>query len=233
MEAIDNASSDTTHATFMATSHDHYVQNITSAIAQCFLLYRYYELSRSIIFTALVIVMIVAQLAAGFTIGIDYLVHPRFGSPVAAMARPIWFCVAAAIDLFIPILLIYELRQIKTTHSSMQSFIRRLIVNFASSGCVVALAEILVLCLFWTGPHLILLGCNVVAPCYGITVLVNLFVCQSKTHSAATGMQTKTVNTDSAQLYGSTPRRLTDIQESSEGTGNQSTDYNSPWTEKS
>jgi len=213
-------------------------KNITGTVCQCFLAYRYYGLSRSIFITVSIVLVVIIHLGAGFTIAIDYLVHPQFNQPIPAHARPIWFCIAAALDIVIPMLLIYELRQIKTIYSTTRSFIHRLIVNAASSGCVPALVEIFVLVLFWTQPHLILLGCNFVAPCYGITVLINLFICQSKVPSAA-AMQTKTANLttlDSVQLDVPTHRgRLGDIQESSETSGIQSTDCSltqSPGSEK-
>jgi len=208
-------------------------KNITGVIAQCFLVYRYYGLSRSIFITALVVLVIVVSAGAGLTFGIDYLVHPQFGSPIAAMARPISFCINAAIDLIIPLLLIYELRKIKPIYSSTQSFIRRLMVNAASSGCCVALAEILVLVFLWTQPQIILLGCYILAPLYGITVLVNLFVCRS----SVPAMQTKTANLttlDSVQIPGSIDPL--DYYGNLDGTGNQSMDCsatNSPWSEKS
>jgi len=219
-------------------------KNIASTLEQCFLLYRYYGLSRSIFWTALVLLTIVVHLGAGFTIAIDFLVHPTFGYPIGNMARTISFCVNAAIDIVIPILLIWELRGIGAVYSSTQSLVQRLIVNAASSGCCVALAEIFILVLFWTQPHLLLLGCNILGPFYGITVLVNLFVCQSGV-PATTAMQTKTANLttlDSVEVYGSIdPLRfhghLRDIKEPSDGTGNQSSDYgvttaNSPLSEK-
>jgi len=124
--------------------------------------------------------MIVVHDAAGLAIAIDTIVHPEFGHPLISLAMTIAFSVSAAIDIFIPMLLIWELRKIKTTRPDMQSLIRRVIVNAVSSGCCVALAEVFLLILFWTHSPYELLGCSTLAPFYPITVLANLFVCQRR-----------------------------------------------------
>jgi len=91
-------------------------------------------------------------------------------------------------DILIPILLIWELRKLETTYTSTQSVIRRIIVNFASSGCIVAIAEIFALIIFLTDYKIVLLGCAILSPFYGITVLVNIFVCQRRiARTAKTG----------------------------------------------
>jgi len=145
------------------------------------------------------------------------------------MAHTVSFSLGAAIDILIPILLIWELRKIKTTYTHTQSFIRRIIVNAASSGCCVALAEIFSLILFWAQYSVVLLGCAIVGPFYGITVLVNLFVCQ-RTLANTNTMPTKTANLttlDSVQLQGSFRDHLGQTKGSihTDGTADRSDSY--------
>jgi hypothetical protein len=178
-----------------------------------------------------VVFAILVHFASGLVVGIESLVHPAFTNEVGIMAHTVSFSLGAALDILIPILLIWELRKIKTTYTHTQSFIRRIIVNAASSGCVVALAEIFSLTLFWTQYSVVLLGCAIVGPFYGITVLVNLFVCQRSVAGPNT-TPTKTGNLttlDSVHIQGSfDPHHFRDhlsySKETSEGSGDRSTD---------
>jgi len=151
-----------------------------------FLIYRYYGLSRSKFWTGLVIFLIILHLASGLAVGVDLLAHPEFGRPIVVLANTVSYCVGAFMDILIPILLIWELRKLETTYTSTQSVIRRIIVNFASSGCIVAFAEVFTLLIFLLDYKIVLLGCAILSPFYGITVLVNIFVCQRRISAART-----------------------------------------------
>jgi len=174
---------------------------IAATLEQCFLVYRYYGLSRAMLMTAFVLLMIIAHAASGTTVAVSMIVHPEFGHRLVALASTVAFSVSAAIDIFIPMLLIWELRKIKTTHAYTQSLIRRAMVNALSSGCIVALAEIFLLILFWTRSPYELLGCPTLAPFYPITVLVNLFVGQRRVRVPASSFKTANLTTlDSSQF---------------------------------
>jgi len=149
--------------------------------------------------------MIVVHLAAGIVTGVDYLVHPEYGRELATMARTISLVFNAVPDFLIPILLIWELRKIKTSYSSTYSFIHQIIVNAASSGVCVALVEVLLLVLFWTKSEVVLLAWAIVGPLYGITVLINLLVCQRRlTRTTITPSKTVDLTTlDTAVRQGS------------------------------
>jgi hypothetical protein len=169
-------------------------KNIAGAIGQTFLVYRYYGLSKSIFLTSVVGLMIIAHLAAGIITAVDYLLHPEFGRALATLARTLSLVFNAAPDFLIPILLIWELRKIKATYSSTYSFIRQIIVNAASSGVSVALVEVLLLVLFWTQSEVVILAWAIVGPLYGITVLINLLVCQRRLTRPTTPTPSKTVD---------------------------------------
>jgi hypothetical protein len=163
---------------------------IAATIEQCYLLYRYYGLSKCISFTVFVVLLIITRGAFGFMWAIGFLGNTRYDMEIVTTAA---YCFSASIDIFIPMLLIWELRKIKTTSACTQSFIRRVIVNASSAGCVVALCEILILILLWTVSSAICLLNAALGPLYGITVLVNLFVCQRRL-PRPTLSQTKTGN---------------------------------------
>jgi hypothetical protein len=176
-------------------------KNVASAIEQCFLLYRYYGLSRSIFWTTIVFLLILAHLGSGFTLIFDLFIHHQFGRPIVNLTIAISFSLNAAIDIILPVLLTWELRKITAIYSSTQSLIRRIIVNAASSGCCVSLAEVFLLVLVWTQPEVELLGCVLLAPFYGMTVLINLFVCQSSRATVSPTTKTGNVTTlDSVRL---------------------------------
>jgi len=204
-------------------------KNIAATIEQSFLVYRYYGLSKSIFVSSFCVLAIAVHLASGLLTGIEALVHPSFTNPISIMAHTVSFSMGAVIDILIPVLLIWELRKIKTTYAHTQSFIHRIIVNAASSGSCVALAEIFSLTLYWAQYSVVLLGCAIVGPFYGITVLVNLFVCQRKV--TPNTMPTKTGNLttlDSVQIHGSfDPPHYRDhltYGKETEGSGDRSTD---------
>jgi hypothetical protein len=161
---------------------------IAATIEQCFLLYRYFGLSRNIFSTAVVVLMVIAHDFFGALWAIGLLEPTGFDKAFVMTAA---YCFSAGVDILIPLLLIWELRKIKSTYSCTQSFIRRVIVNAASAGCCVALCEILVLVLLWNEPSAICLFNAALGPLYGITVLINLFVCQRRATCPAS-LQTKT-----------------------------------------
>jgi len=174
---------------------------IAATIEQCFLLHRYYGFSRAILPTGLIVFLIPAHVVFGFKSAIELLVHPEFGHPSNNRSTTVAFALGATIDILIPIVLIWELRKIKTNHSHVQSIIHRLIVNAASSGFCVAFAEILLLILFRARPELMPFAATALGPLYGITILVNTFA--RKQERAPDPSQTKTANLttlDSFQL---------------------------------
>jgi hypothetical protein len=166
---------------------------IAATTEQFFLIYRYYGLSKSMFWTTFVVLTIIAHFTAGIIVGVALFVHPAFTNQLAILANTVTYCLGAAMDILIPILLIWELRKIKPTYSSTQSLIRRIVVNAASSGCIVAIAEIFALVLFLKLFPAVLFGCAIVGPFYGITVLVNLFVCQ-RSADYPTTTRTKSYN---------------------------------------
>jgi len=186
--------------------------NIASTIEQCFLLYRYYTLSRRMHLTGLVLLLIVANATSGFTAAVYILVRPEY--PMTTVTTAISYYLGAIVDVLLPILIIWELRQIRTTYSGTQSLIRRVIVNAASSGAIVAVVEILLLVLFWIrSPAIVLVGAAL-DPLYGITVLINLSVCQQRVSHVIpprnkTGNLTSSLGLDSSQPQQSTNRNCT------------------------
>jgi len=207
-------------------------KNVAATVEQSFLVYRFYGLSRSIFLTGCLVFAIAIHFGFGLLTGVDMLVHPSFANQTTIMAHTVSFSMGAVIDIIIPVLLIWELRKIKTTYAHTQSFIRRIIVNAASAGCCVALAEIFSLILYWCRYSVVLLGCAIVGPFYGITVLVNLFVCQrSVAYPNATRTKTGNLTTlDSVQLHGSfdPPPLFRDMhrsKESSNGSGDRSASF--------
>jgi len=161
---------------------------IAAVVEQCFLLYRYYGLSKCISLTVLVVLMTITHAVFNFMRAIDFLANTGFDKDTVTTLA---YCFSASVDILIPMLLIWELRKIKTTYSYTQSFIHRVIVNAASAGGCVALCEISVLILFRTVSQAICLNNAALGPLYGITVLVNLFVCQRRV-PMPTPSQTKT-----------------------------------------
>jgi hypothetical protein len=155
-------------------------RNTAATIEQFFLTYRYYGLSKSKFWAISIIFLIIIHLASGMAVGVDLLVNPEFGRPIVVLANTVSYCVGAFMDILIPCLLIRELRKLETTYTSTKSAIRRIIVNFASSGCLVAFGEVFTLIVFLTDYEIVLFGCAILAPFYGITVLLNIFVCQRR-----------------------------------------------------
>jgi len=153
---------------------------IASTAEQCFLVHRYYRLSRRTFLTGFSLFMILAQAAAGFAIVVDFISHPEYGRRFSLLAGSVEYCLSAAVDVLIPLLLVYELRQISTTSSHTQSLIRRIIVNAVSTGLFVGVVEMLLLILYWGRTRAIIVACAALGPLYGITVLSNLFVFQRR-----------------------------------------------------
>jgi len=170
--------------------------NIASATEQCFLAHRYYRLSGRILLTGFVVLMILVQTTVGLTTALDIVVNPAYGRRFTFIAIHLEYCIGAAVDIFIPILLIYELHPIrKTTYPRTKSLIRRIIVTAVWSGGCVALAQILVLILFWTRRSVMNLACTALGPLYGITILSYLFVWQPKASRATSDTKTGDLST--------------------------------------
>jgi len=174
---------------------------VASNAEQCLLVHRYYRLSRRMSLTSLVVFMILLQDAAGVTVAVDLILHAEYGRRFTVISATVEYCLSAIVDIFIPILLIWELRKIQPTYSCTKSLIRGIIVTAASSGCCVALAEILLLILFWTRRPVMVLVDAAVGPLYGITVLTNLFVWQRRPCPGTSRAKTDDLTTlDSLQL---------------------------------
>jgi len=174
---------------------------IAATIEQCFLLSRYYGFSKAIFPTGLVALLIVARVVFGLKSAIELIVFPQFGHPGTLMSTTVSFAISASVDILIPILLIWELRKIKTSHYKTQSLIHRLSLNAASTGCCVALTEILLLSLFRTEPEIMPFAAPALGPLYGITVLINMFVGQRTLSPEPSRTKTGNVSSlDSFQL---------------------------------
>jgi len=160
---------------------------IAATIGQCFLMYRYYGLSRNGAITALIILTIVTHCTFSFICAIGSVAKTVLDHDMITTAA---YCFSASVDIFIPMLLFWELRRIKTTYSCTRSLIHHMIIKLAATGCCVALCEILILMLFWTASQAISLVNAALGPLYGVTVLVNMFVWQQK--ACPTSSQTNT-----------------------------------------
>jgi len=147
---------------------------IAATLEHCFLVYQYYGLSKKRFWSGLIMFMIVAHVIAGLITAVGNVVDSGLSNPLFTSAMTTAFCVSAAIDVFIPMLLILELRDIMAVYSGTPLFVRILTVNAASSGAIVALAEILLLIFYWTRIQVKHLISGALGPLYGITVFVNL-----------------------------------------------------------
>lgn len=111
---------------------------------------------------------------------VEIALQPEFTSELGTTATTVAFCVSVALDLTIPIVLTWKLRQFNSFFQSTKSMIRRITIQAISSGFVVALAGIAFIIMFWTSTpgHLVISG--VLGRLYSLTILVNLLGRKSK-----------------------------------------------------
>ncbi|TFK67734.1 hypothetical protein BDN72DRAFT_82792 [Pluteus cervinus] len=177
---------------------------VAATTEQIFLVHRFYVLSGKLYLSASVLILILAHTSVTMVTAIDLLVHPFYGHPLCIITMTVGFCISAAIDVVIPLLLVGDLRKIQTSSMWTQGLIRRICLHSLSTGGAVAVTEVLVIVLFWLQSPYLQVFTAALGRLYGLTIFVNLLVCQRSTNSAIaertiTGDLTTSVGIDTSQ----------------------------------
>ncbi|KAF5371503.1 hypothetical protein D9615_009589 [Tricholomella constricta] len=147
---------------------------VSAMLEQSFLIYRVYALSHCKVVCGFLLLLVVTHVAFSILSSVELSIHPEFGPGIAIMATTVAFCVAAALDILIPIALIWQLRKFTSIFESTKNLVRRLSIKAISSGSVVAITGILFLILFWLQIPEYLIITSTFGRLYSLTVLVNL-----------------------------------------------------------
>ncbi|EIN12192.1 hypothetical protein PUNSTDRAFT_130461 [Punctularia strigosozonata HHB-11173 SS5] len=125
----------------------------SALIVQSFLIFRFWNLSKNHILTALIWCISWAAWVAGIYTSALLVKFPfltqrdKFVTPVA-----VWFGCSTACDLAITLSLVWQLRKVKTPFASTQTLISRLTNMAIRTGCVTSFFALLILALYAQDP---------------------------------------------------------------------------------
>ncbi|KAF9460962.1 hypothetical protein BDZ94DRAFT_1264817 [Collybia nuda] len=151
---------------------------MTAMMEESFLIYRILSLSKARLVSGFLMLLVATHvvfkiIAAGYIID-----DPSFVANFGSTATKIAYCVEAAVDILIPMALVWRLRKVNPTFQSTKSLLRQVSLQAFSSGCVVALVGITFLALFWTQRREFIVITNSYGRIYTVTVLMNLLARQ-------------------------------------------------------
>lgn len=83
---------------------------VSATLEQSFLIYRSFALSHSKLICSFLMLLVATHVSFSFLSSIEVALHPEFKPGLGTTATTISYCVGAAVDITIPILLIWHLR---------------------------------------------------------------------------------------------------------------------------
>ncbi|KAK7033456.1 hypothetical protein R3P38DRAFT_795434 [Favolaschia claudopus] len=120
-----------------------YITGALAASVQAFLVVRYYRLTKNIIITLTLGVLVLAALGGAWTSGIMITLHPAFADRgKLRIPAAIFLATAALTDLCIAAVLIWEFRKVKTGFVNTNSIIKKLVALTLQSGAAGATISI-------------------------------------------------------------------------------------------
>lgn len=154
---------------------------VSAIIEQVFLINRYKRLSQNCIICMPLVLLVILHAGFSFFSGFYVFFRPD-DSPgpgiVGMLTTTISACLATAVDVLIPVALVWQLHAIGPVCLE-RSYGRRLI-NAISAGCLGGVLSIILIILFWTQRNVYAGAVFPLGGVHCITVLVNLVVCKRR-----------------------------------------------------
>ncbi|KAJ7983232.1 hypothetical protein DFH06DRAFT_1467084 [Mycena polygramma] len=181
---------------------------IVSTIVDCYLIYRFYALSKSLWMTLILYAITIVALG-GFMVVLVLLPKRSITDrPTLTIGAIIDFSCTAVVDVLIAAGLIWKLRGMKSNFSHTNTFLKRVMIGAVRTGSITAICSILVLVTFLNNKDtdVSTFFSFQFAPLYTLTLLFNFNL------RRATGLRSGTSKTSESRNGNTNTMRMDGIQ---------------------